>query len=172
MEERIGNPLYLADCWKDIPPSPDGTIGRGSVKRAPEGREKYRRVYADSTKMSPLLAAFKMIRERYDESFREEVLLLVYDTDPGDRKRSTIPETVHGSQRPIAERVEREGSIGKERYRVMISSSWEGSKNTSRAARRYRASNEILAEMIRRSIAFDRRPREAIEGNCVPRKDE
>jgi len=116
MEERIGNPLYLADCWKDIPPSPDGTIGRGSVKRAPEGREKYRRVYADSTKMSPLLAAFKMIRERYDESFgkrsyssftiptretgRDRRYLKRF-TDPKDRSRKEWREKDPSAKRGI-----------------------------------------------------------------------
>ena len=125
IEEIIKNPFYLVDCWKYIPPKRNDLISGGFVELTPQGRSKYKIVYADSLKnqkMIPLLSAFKMVREMYDKLTLEELLLLIYDSYPEYRKKSNVYETIHKSRQIIAEKLKKEGFIDEERYQTLIAS--------------------------------------------------
>lgn len=123
IEKAILYPRYLEKCWSYTPPR--DILSGGYVKITGQGIIKYRDMYQKAQKnpnLRVLLSGIRAVRELYDKLNEEELLLLIYDTYPEYKLRSSVSNSVFNRRKILAKEIYEKGFIDKERMESLIKS--------------------------------------------------
>lgn len=123
IEKAVLYPRYLEKCWSYTPPR--DMLSGGYVKITSQGITKYRDMYQKAQKnpnLRVLLSGIRAVRELYDKLNEEELLLLIYDTYPEYKLRSSVSNSVFNRRKFLAKEIYEKGFIDNERMESLIKS--------------------------------------------------
>ncbi|MDI9394461.1 MAG: hypothetical protein QM426_03150 [Euryarchaeota archaeon] len=123
VEKVVLYPFYLDGCWSYEPPLKNDYLSGGYVKLTPKGAEKYRDLLQKAQKnenLILLLTGIQAVRELYDKLSLEELLLLIYDTYPEYKLRSSVSESIFHKRKLLAQEIYKKGFIDEERMESLI----------------------------------------------------
>jgi len=123
----IKAPYYLTECWEYHPPSKGDNLSGGFVTLTRKGLTEYKKYYSqmlEVKELHSLLAGIKIVRTTYDDLSEEELLLLVYDTYPSFRTRSTVAKEIFEKRDIITDKLIKRGIISEEKGEYLRNIAW------------------------------------------------